>query len=697
MGLAIGIDLGTTNTVIAAVADGVAVTLADEHGRRLLPSVVSFHPSGKVLVGELGRERRMVDAESTVYSVKRLIGRPFSSPEVQEAAKRFAFPLVEGPKQSVMVQARGQRYSLPEISAFILRRAKAMAEAALGETVDKAVITVPANFNELQRASTKVAGRLAGLEVLRILNEPTAAALAYGQQVQGSERVAIYDLGGGTFDVTILDLTGQIFEVLSTAGDSQLGGDDVDLALADRISLEYLQKHRYDPRPDPSMFGRLRLAAEQIKKDLSAKDVVEESLHDIGYGPDGAPLSLKFRFTRAEMDALVQPLIDRTLGVTQRALDAIGKTPADIGQVLLVGGSTRLPLVTKQVGAYFGRQPTLKVNPDEVVALGAAIQAHALARTKGPSKTVVNKSIAPPGSYETAPVVSVAAGPRPPRNDDAPATPRFGPPSEHPKSSNPYGVSTPKGPATPPQLPSQPKPPSYDYGALPEQPPSQGQPGGFRIDFPEAPPSLGHGQTPVADFGPPGPAPRTFSATSPVRMEFSEATLIQRSPVFAPQAMADGRMLLNTPETSTITPKSGNALLIDVTPLSLRVETAGGYSDVLIRANTPVPCDRSRVFLTARDNQTSVVVRVAQGELPKFAENAYLGELVLANLPQGVRGEVRVEVTFELDADGILNVRAMELGSGLVAAATIRLLGVAQDASELAEMQARQNASAVVG
>ena len=694
MGLAIGIDLGTTNTVIAAVADGVAVTLADEHGRRLLPSVVSFHPSGKVLVGELGRERRMVDAESTVYSVKRLIGRPFSSPEVQEAAKRFAFPLVEGPKQSVMVQARGQRYSLPEISAFILRRAKAMAEAALGETVDKAVITVPANFNELQRASTKVAGRLAGLEVLRILNEPTAAALAYGQQVQGSERVAIYDLGGGTFDVTILDLSGQIFEVLSTAGDSQLGGDDVDLALADRISLEYLQKHRYDPRPDPSMFGRLRLVAEQIKKDLSAKEFVEESLHDIGYGPDGGPLSLKFRYTRAELDSLVQPLIDRTLGVTQRALDAIGKTPADIGQVLLVGGSTRLPLVTKQVGAYFGRQPTLKVNPDEVVALGAAIQAHALARTKGPSRTVVNKSTATAGSYETAPVVSVAAGPRLPRNDEAPATPRFSP-SEHPKSSNPYGVSTPQSPPSPPPLPSsKPKPASYDYGALPEQPPSQGQPGGFRIDFPEAPPSQGH--APVADFGAPA-QPRSFSATSPVRMEFSEATLIQRSPVFAPQAMADGRMLLNTPETSTITPKSGNALLIDVTPLSLRVETAGGYSDVLIRANTPVPCDRSRVFLTARDNQTSVVVRVAQGELPKFAENADLGELVLANLPQGVRGEVRVEVTFELDADGILNVRAMELGSGLVAAATIRLLGVAQDASELAEMQARQNAAAVFG
>src|SRR5258706_6546875 len=229
MGVAVGIDLGTTNTVVAAVRDGRAVTLADEEGRRLIPSVVSFHPNGSVLVGEGAKDRRLIDPANTVYSVKRLIGRSWQSEEVQQARGRFPFELKEGAKNSTLVMARGENYALPEISAFVLRRAKAIAEAALGETVDRAVVTVPANFNDLQRASTKVAGKLAGLEVLRILNEPTAAALAYGQTTTAAERLAVYDLGGGTFDITLLDLSGNVFEVLATAGDTALGGDDFDL------------------------------------------------------------------------------------------------------------------------------------------------------------------------------------------------------------------------------------------------------------------------------------------------------------------------------------------------------------------------------------------------------------------------------------------------------------------------------------
>src|ERR1700722_6306780 len=240
MSVAVGIDLGTTNTVVGAVKDGRVVTLAGEGGRRLIPSVVSFHPSGKVLVGEAGKERKIVDPQNTIYSVKRLIGRTWDQDEVQRARRTFPFELVEGPKQGVAVAARGETYTLAEISAFILRRAKAVAEAALGETVDKAVITVPANFNDLQRAATKPSGTLTGLGVLRILNEPTAAALAYGQGAGEKERLAIYDLGGGTFDITLLDLAGNVFEVLATGGDTALGGDDIDQLIAERMAADIL-------------------------------------------------------------------------------------------------------------------------------------------------------------------------------------------------------------------------------------------------------------------------------------------------------------------------------------------------------------------------------------------------------------------------------------------------------------------------
>src|SRR4051812_25463277 len=261
MSVAIGIDLGTTNTVVAAVVDGVAVTLEDEHARRLLPSCVSFHPSGTVLVGDAARERRLIDPENTVFSVKPLIGRLFDSEEVVAARGRFPFKLSEGAKNSTMVHARDVHYALPEISAFVLRRAKAIAERALGGPVDRAVITVPANFNDLQRASTKIAGKLAGLDVLRILNEPTAAALAYGQSVAKAEKLAVYDLGGGTFDITLLDLTGNVFEVLATAGDTALGGDDIDRVLATKVALDVVNRFNVDPRTSPATAARLTFLA----------------------------------------------------------------------------------------------------------------------------------------------------------------------------------------------------------------------------------------------------------------------------------------------------------------------------------------------------------------------------------------------------------------------------------------------------
>lgn len=374
----VGIDLGTTNTVVACVRAGKVHVLADEQGTRLLPSVVSFHPNGEVLVGAAAKARRVIDPKNTVYSHKRLIGRSWGSPEIAQAKTRYAFELKEGPGQGPLIRARGQDYTLPEISAFVLKRTRQIAETALGAPIERAVITVPAHFNELQRASTKVAGRVSGLEVLRILNEPTAAALAYGLGRTGNERVAVYDFGGGTFDCTLLDLNGNVFEVLATAGDSFLGGDDVDNLIAERMAETYLKAHRYDPRTDPQMLERLKTCAEDIKIALSTAETHTVVLKEFGHGSGGSSVNYTFTLSRSDLDHMITPLVERTFKVTQDALTLARLSPTSFDKVILVGGSTRTPLVRKRVEAFFGQVPLDRVNPDEVVAIGAAIQAAAL-------------------------------------------------------------------------------------------------------------------------------------------------------------------------------------------------------------------------------------------------------------------------------------------------------------------------------
>jgi molecular chaperone DnaK len=657
VGVAVGIDLGTTNTAVGVVKDGIAATLADPDGVRLIPSVVSFHPSGSTLVGTSAVGRRLNDPASTIYSVKRLIGRPWESPEVQKARATLPFELREGTGGATTVVARGEVYSLPEISAFVLRQARAVAEAALGEPVDRAVITVPANFNDLQRAATKTAGRLAGIEVLRILNEPTAAALAYGATGKESERIAVYDLGGGTFDVTILDLAGNVFEVLATAGDTVLGGDDIDLVVAERMADDLLKKHRFDARAQPAVFTRLRLLGERMKQELSAREDHTIVVDDLLHGDRGATLSWQFRMTRPELEWASLSLIDRTFKVCEQALSASGGGLGDLQRIILVGGATRMPMVARKVEQFFGRAPIVRINPDEVVALGAAIQAALLDRARqGAPATAEPPRIAESSVAIPFPQDLVSDGDREPVVPDL-ALPVVG-------SKKTASVTRPAPPAPPP-------PAAAQFIA------SSGKPLIF-----EAP------ESPVAPFevelAPMRPPARTLPGVNP-----------PAPPAPPPPPMRPRQETARYPDlpAPAVAPTRRTApLLIDVTPLSLGVETVGGFCDVLIDANTPVPCDRTRTFSTATDGQTLVQVRVSQGESRRFAENTCLGELELAGIAPAARGAQQIAVTFEIDADGILNVRACDVATGKQTAARMQLVGGQSSPADLAAMQARQAA-----
>jgi molecular chaperone DnaK len=643
MATAVGIDLGTTNTVVAAVRDEVVTTLADSRRERIFPSVVSFHPSGSVLVGRNAIERRLIDAPNTIYSIKRLIGRPWDSQEVQQARKQLPFELREGPKAGTVVVARGEELTLPEISAFVLRHAKVVAEAALGEPVDRAVITVPANFNDLQRAATKTAGGLAGLDVMRILNEPTAAALAYGQD-EIHERIAVFDLGGGTFDVSLLHLADNVFEVLATAGDSALGGDDIDVIIAERMVEDLLAKHRFDPRTMPSGFARLRILGEQMKCALSSNEEFQLEVDDLVPGHRGTSVKWRFRMTRPELEWAALVVVERTLTVCQRALEAAGLVQSQLDRIILVGGATRMPMVARKVEQFFGRAPIVRVNPDEVVALGAAIQADLLDRSPKRSQ--------PP-----------AANPRIADQSVASARP-----------STPPSFEVPDLPIIQPRPSSVPRSKSERTSDLP-----------IELDLGDTMlgPAFGLPALPPLPASPSRRPPPSRSAPPPPR------SASPPPPIPAPRG-------INKPATTTSIRRAGKKkkgpLLIDVTPLSLSVETAGGFCDVLIDANMPIPCDRTRSFGTAKDGQTSVHLRVAQGESRRFADNTLLGELELSGLRAAPRGTIEIAVTFEIDANGMLKVRARDTRTGNETAARIQLVGAQVEAADLAAMRARQAA-----
>ncbi|MBX7194381.1 MAG: Hsp70 family protein, partial [Sandaracinaceae bacterium] len=381
-GKVLGIDLGTTNSVVAIANGREARVLGDSEGRRLIPSVVSFHPDGSILVGHEARERRLVDAKNTVYSTKRLIGRPFSSSEVQKAKERFAFDLEPTKVGGVQVRVRRGTFALPEISAMVLRHLRRVAEDALGEPCGRAVVTVPANFNELQRSATQAAGKVAGLDVLRILNEPTAATLAYGLTKDKAEKVAVYDLGGGTFDITVLDLDKDVFEVVSTAGDTFLGGDDIDLMIAEKMSDACLREHRFDARADSQAFERMRAAGEWAKCQLSSVKEVDVTLEELFSDGSGKTVDYTFHYTRQELEDLIRPLIARTFDVVNDALRSAGRRPKEIDSVVLVGGSTRIPMVRAMVDEFFGKPARIDIDPDLVVAQGAAIHGFTIAGDK---------------------------------------------------------------------------------------------------------------------------------------------------------------------------------------------------------------------------------------------------------------------------------------------------------------------------
>jgi molecular chaperone DnaK len=514
--IAIGIDLGTSTSCVSVVQEGQPFVIPNEWDETTHASCVSFLEDGSVLVGNAAKRNIITNAESTVYSAKRLIGRYFFSDEVKKAQAVMPYQIVEGENNAVRIAVRGEAYSLPEISALVLKEMKAIAETYLNQPVKKAVITVPAYFNDNQRQATKDAGRIAGLEVLRILNEPTAAALAYGFGRDVSQRVVVYDLGGGTFDVSILEIGKDVFEVLSTAGDTYLGGDDFDDRIMTWLAEDFLKRTRLDLRQNKYCLQMLKDAAERAKIDVGRTGSADVLCEGICQDAQGKVLDLEARLTQDQFNRMVMDLVQRTFKVCDEALQSARMTAADIDAVILVGGPTRLPIIRNSVRHYFQKEPKEGINPDQVVAMGAALQANALLDT----------------------------------------------------------------------------------------------------------------------------ATETF--------------------------------------------------LVDVTPLTLRIGTVGGYTEKIIDKNTPVPIDRSKSFTTSRDGQEKVKIRVYQGESNRADECEMLGEFEFSGFRVGYRGEVKIDVTFEINTDGMVNVSAEDQETGQKTSTTLTMSSGLSEADIQRSIQANQ-------
>jgi molecular chaperone DnaK len=519
MGKVIGIDLGTTNSAVAVMEAGEPVIISNAEGGRTTPSVVAVNKTGERLVGQVAKRQAVTNPDNTIFSIKRLMGRKYDEPSTEYDRKMLPFKITKAANNDAKVQMGDKEYSPPEISAMILQKLKTDAEAYLGDKVTEAVITVPAYFNDSQRQATKDAGKIAGLEVLRIVNEPTAASLAYGLDKRADETIAVYDLGGGTFDISILELGEGTFQVKSTNGDTHLGGDDFDQRVMDWLCDEFKKDQGIDLRQDKMALQRLKEAAEKAKTELSTVQQTEVNLPFITADASG-PKHLNIALTRAKLEQLVMDLVEKTIEPCKQALSDAEKTASQIDEVILVGGQTRMPLVQQKVQEFFGKEPHKGVNPDEVVAIGAAIQAGVL---KGEVKDV---------------------------------------------------------------------------------------------------------------------------------------------------------------------------LLLDVTPLTLGIETLGAVATTLIPRNTTIPTAKSQIFSTAADNQPSVEIHVLQGERPMAADNRTLGRFMLDGILPAPRGVPQIEVTFDIDANGILNVRAQDKGTGKEQKITITASsGLSKEEVEKMQKEAEMHAA----